>query len=516
MQLLNDNQLKALSLPVSSRDELKKAITAKQQELGEKRYSVRELTKSKLDLLRAAQELEIDLSSYTSIDGARSSKGAEVTATQAETDPDVSQDDVAKAWFEVEQAQESVNKAHETLEKVKAIEGDGNEAIVSAAQAVLDKAVTNRDDLSQKAKALADAHKAQQQAKRRSVAVTAPSLADIEWQEASKVFGNKSKALKGVQVPVFVGKHDSQTAEHVPTADPNFFFGYEDGELLADILISFGAVYKSQPSNSNTWLWGQRGAGKSELVTQIAARTNRPLFVTSCHRELTIEQLGGEFDPRSVAQGGSAPVLLEPSFAKGVATAHAIVVLDEVGRVNPTNAVGFNGTLETRVLSRIDGSQVTFAEGVTIAVTDNTDGSGDPTGQFEAYAQDQSFLDRFRAVIKVPFLPQAQESKVLIAKEGICKPVADLIVKIMASFRGATDGSGGHQARSLYPSLRGAFAMAYALREGKAFRRAIVHHLIGSACPSDQQIAQVLIDQIAPSDDEVREVLNGTKADFAN
>ena len=268
--------------------------------------------------------------------------------------------------------------------------------------------------------------------------------------------------------------------------------------------------------HSNLWLWGQRGAGKSDMFTQIAGRLNRPLFVTSCHRELTIEQLGGEFDPRSVAQGTGAPVLLTPSFAKGVGTKHAIVVMDEVARVNPTNAVGFNGALESRILNRIDGSSIPFAEGVTIAVTDNTDGTGDPTGQFEAYPQDQSFLDRFRTIINVPFLPESVEAKVLIAKEGVCSPIAKLIVKVMNAFRGASQGAGGHQARGLYPSLRGAFALSFGLREGKAFRRAVMQNLVGSAIPADLEIANVLLDSLCPSDDDVREVLNGTKSDFNN
>jgi len=502
-----DDQLKALSLPHAKRDALKKAIT----QANDGTYSVRQLT-SKLDLLKAGIALGIDISQYVELQGARTSQDASepTTATKVEDHRPV---DEIKA--DLARCQEAWASAKESLAKVEAIEGI-DENVVESSRAVATQRGKEVDAYAHELKLAEDAIAQARQSARAVAQVNVPTVSDIDWQDAQKVFANRSKALKDVLVPVYVG-NDQAVLDHVPTVDPNFFFNYEQGELLRDVLISFGAVYKSgNPANSNVWLWGQRGAGKSDLVTQIAGRLNRPLFVTSCHRELTIEQLGGEFDPRSVAQGGNAPVLLTPAFAHGISTKHAIVVLDEVGRVNPTNAVGFNGTLESRVLSRIDGTKVAFAEGVTIAVTDNTDGTGDPSGQFEAYPQDQSFLDRFRAIIKVPFLPSDVEAKVLIAKEGICEPVAKLIVKLMHAFRGACEGAGGHQARGLYPSLRGAFALSYSLREGKAFRRAVDHHLVGSAIPSDKEIAKVLIDSIAPSDDAVRDVLLGKAQDFSD
>ena len=502
-----DEQLKQLSLPGPKRDALKKAITANNDG---SQPSVRSLT-SKLDLLKAGIALGLDITQFVELQGARTSQDASEPSTSTQTT--VEHRSISDIETDIGNAKKALEDAQATLAKVEAIEGL-DPSVVDSSRAVVDAKANSLNDFADEHKSAVDAQKAVAQAKRSRQAVTAPTIADIDWQDAQKVFANRSKALKGVLVPVYVG-NDQAVLDHVPSVDQNFFFNYENGELLRDVLISFGAVYKSgNPANSNAWLWGQRGAGKSDLVTQIAGRLNRPVFVTSCHRELTIEQLGGEFDPRSVAQGASAPVLLTPSFAQGISTKHAIVVLDEVGRVNPTNAVGFNGTLESRVLSRIDGTKVPFADGVTIAVTDNTDGTGDPSGQFEAYPQDQSFLDRFRAIIKVPFLPSDVEAKVLIAKEGINEPIAKLIVKLMNAFRGACEGAGGHNARGLYPSLRGAFALSYSLREGKGFRRAIDQHLVGSAIASDKQIAKVLIDSIAPTDDAVRDVLTGVSSDF--
>ena len=513
---MNDEQLNQLSCSQENQAKLRKAVTASQEGHAPKKYDVRALTK-KMDLFKAALDLGIDLAQYTANSGAR--KSAPIDGKLFTSDKEVTKGSshrpVEAIEADISVFDECYKRSLDQLAKVEAIEGIDS-AVVDASRASSEKA---EHDLSTAITEKADAvkhfaEKAQQARSNLSVAV--PAVRDIDWQCAKKVFGLKVKALDGILCPVYVG-FDQDVLSAVPAVDPNFFFNYEGGELLRDVLISFGAVYKSgNPANANLWLWGQRGAGKSDMFTQIAGRLNRPLFVTSCHRELTIEQLGGEFDPRSVAQGTGAPVLLTPSFAKGVGTKHAIVVMDEVARVNPTNAVGFNGALESRILNRIDGSSIPFAEGVTIAVTDNTDGTGDPTGQFEAYPQDQSFLDRFRTIINVPFLPESVEAKVLIAKEGVCSPIAKLIVKVMNAFRGASQGAGGHQARGLYPSLRGAFALSFGLREGKAFRRAVMQNLVGSAIPADLEIANVLLDSLCPSDEDVREVLNGTKSDFNN
>lgn len=508
---MNEEQLKQLSCSQEQQGALRKEITQQSNAQG-KGISVRTLTK-KLDLFRTALDLGIDLAQYTSVHGARSSSDATPPSPDAKVAP-ATHRPIDQIEADISNASEEHRKALESLSKVEAIEGI-DQSIIDATKATADKReqdvkklIVERDD-AKKAEELA-----RQQAQA-SLTVQCPTVQDIDWQPAKKVFGVRLKTLDGVLCPVYVG-NDPTVLKEVPKIDPNFFFSYENGEVLKDILIAFGAVYKSQPKNSTTWIWGQRGAGKSDLVAQISARLNRPLFVTSCHRELTVEQLGGEFDPRSVAQGQSAPVVLDPVFVEGIQTPHAICVFDELARVTPTNAVGMNGTLENRVLARIDGSTIPFAEGVTITATDNTDGTGDATGQFQAYPQDESFLDRFRTTIEVPFLPSAEEAKVLIAKEGICAPVAKLIVKLMNAFRGASNGAGGHQARSLYPSLRGGFILAFSLREGKSFRRAVHQNLIGNAIPSDREIANVLIETICPKDEEVAEVLAGVKSDFTS
>ena len=531
---MNEEQLTLLSSSQDQQANLRKAITEANNALATKKYNVRTLTK-KLDLYRAALDLGINLQdpSFTSNGGARKSSAPDPRRAisieeKVDSQPvsgglDVSSVTVRRPVNLIEAdlkiAEENLAKARDGLAKVEAIE-DVPTAVLDASKdtvAQVKLRVLSLIDEELLAKAFAKKIADQQ---RVALKVNAPVDPDIDWQPAQKLFGLRTKALKDILCPVYVGADQSvldavAQSQLIYPFDPNFFFNYEKGELLADILISLGAVSKSgNPANGNVWLWGQRGAGKSDLMAQIAGRLNRPLFVTSCHRELTIEQLGGEFDPRSVAQGESAPVLLNTNFSTGVTTPHSIVVLDEVARVTPTNAVGYNGALESRVLSRVDGSTAPFAKGVWIAVTDNTDGTGDPTGQFEAYPQDQSFLDRFRTTLHVPFLPEAEEAKVLIAKEGICAPVAKLIVKVMNAFRGASNGSGGHQARGLYPSLRGAFALSYSLREGKTFRRGIQQHLVGACIPSDREIANVLLDSICPSDEDVRDVLIGNKSEF--
>jgi MoxR-like ATPase len=335
----------------------------------------------------------------------------------------------------------------------------------------------------------------------------------ISFESVGNLFKLRGKSLKGVYMPVVEGARHPK----VPDIDPDFFFNYEKGEIVRQLAIGMNEAYNVDSRrhvNSNVWIWGHRGAGKSELINQIGARCNRPVFVTSCHRELTVETLAGEFDPRSVAQGDSVTALLNPEFVQGVSTPNAIVVLDEMARVQPSNGVGFNGCFERRIVNRQDGTSIKFAQGVTLIVTDNTNGTGDPTGLYEAYAQDASLLDRFRAYIHLPFLPPATEAKVLSKKSGICAPVGHLLVKIANAFRGACKGQGGMQARSLYPSLRGLTSCAEYVLKGVPFRSAIGITVTGNVIDSDRDVSLIIVDAHAPSDEEVAKVISGEQSDF--
>lgn len=475
-------------------------------------YVTRDLVKS-VDLMVAAQELGIDLARFVAV------APTEVTPEQAPADTWTMATEVVESKpLGLSEAIDAERDAREALGVAEAqllalpegLPDSVSQGMVDAVEELRAKLVLAgraKQEASERCKAKAKASKAQ------ASSVPAP-VGNIEFQPVSKVLGLRHKALKSVYLPVFKGqRHDA-----VPALDMDFFFNYEQGEIVRDIAISLGAVYDSdyrKHVQSNLWLWGAKGAGKSELIAQIASRCNRPMFVTSCHRELTVESLTGDFDPRSVAQGADAPALLNPAFIQGISCPHAIVVLDETGRVNPVNAVGFNGMLERRQATRQDGTIVDFAEGVSIVSTCNSNGTGDPTGLFECYSQDQSFLDRFRAFVKLPFLPAEEESAVLARKSGICQPVADLLVKVLNSFRGASEGEDASvQARGLYPSLRGAGNVAERLLKGIPFRRALATCLTGNVTLSDVEVAKVIIEAHCPSDEEIAKVVSGELTEF--
>ena len=511
MKKYTNDELRELALSGEKRNELRAAITQARSKLSPDALrglpTVRELTKT-VDLLSAAQTLDIDLAAYATPGGRAKGRGDKVVSV-----PDIPSKPVPTDVESAASALDDALEKRDLLQKQRDALPDGMpddvvqtmatklndaQALVDACNEALEKAHAH-------AKAKAYAEKALQ---------SPPSTGEIEFVAVGKLLKLRHKSLKGVFLPVFKGK----AHEKVPAVDKDFYFNYEDGEIIRDIAISLGAVYEKDRRKhvqSNLWLWGAKGAGKSELVAQIAARCNRPMFVTSCHRELTVESLTGDFDPRSVAQGENAPALLNPSFIQGIQTPHAIVVLDETGRINPVNAVGLNGMLERRQATRQDGDTVDFAEGVNIVSTCNSNGTGDPSGLFECFPQDQSILDRFRAFVRLPFLPADQETAVLVQKSGLVQPVAELIVKVMNAFRGASDGTDASvQARGLYPSLRGAGNLAERLIKGVPFRRAVATCLTGNVTLPDVDIAAVIVDAHSPSDSEISDVVSGKLVDF--
>ena len=76
-------------------------------------------------------------------------------------------------------------------------------------------------------------------------------------------------------------------------------------------------------------------------------------------------------------------------------------------------------------------------------LTDNTQGSGDETGIFDAEVQDASTLDRIDTVIEVPYLGKPEERKVLMKKfpsleEELVNRMIDVAKMVRTAFRKQT------------------------------------------------------------------------------
>jgi hypothetical protein len=324
---------------------------------------------------------------------------------------------------------------------------------------------------------------------------------------ANKAFGVKFKALNGINVDMWpVGHHP-----HVPAADPNMYMGYEDGKLLADILLTLnrvGQLPHPQQYLSNLWLKGHKGTGKSAMIKQVAATLRRPLRVISTRPTTTIAELLGEEDIRSVGKGEDADLWIDGLFTAAIKLPYAIVVLDEYTRGTQLG-VSLNGPLMERQLQVLEtGSEIAFAKGVNMVVTDNNGGMADDDGCYDGGDVDTSQLDRWPTQVDVDYLPKGKEVAVLSALTGIPQHTSDMIVTVAGCARAAAGTDMGDS--RFRPSLRFMQSWALALMEGRDTERAFRQTMLIGLQPDTIEAALVILkDQVSP--DHLKDALKAPK-----
>jgi len=276
----------------------------------------------------------------------------------------------------------------------------------------------------------------------------AKSLAEqpvvVASKSAKELFGIDLKLLTGGRVMC-----DVWNDPDAPEADPSFRF---NRDALAAVLAGINA-------GSNSWLVGPKGTGKTELVIQVAARLGRSLcrvnFDASTEK---YEFLGGER-----VRGGST-VWQDGAVLLGMRRAGCIILLDEVARARPEYLIAMNPLLEPRGKVTITETGETFvkAPGVVFIAADNSNGTGDPTGNYVCRKLDASLLDRFDFTVEVGYPAPEVEAGIVVDRTGCHPELAALLVSFVTICRTAADAGNIDDS----PGLRNLFAFARAITAG--------------------------------------------------
>ena len=225
----------------------------------------------------------------------------------------------------------------------------------------------------------------------------------------------------------------------------------------------------------NTWLGGERGTGKTEFVTQIAARLKRKLFRINFDEGLE----RSEFIGSDTIENGNV-VWKAGTLTQAIQYAGAIILLDEVGfaraqNISPLHAVTERSVHRALVIAET-GERIPVASGVVFFAADNSTGHGDESGNFAGVReQNSAFLDRFSFTIRFNYLPQESEIKLISKRTGLNEDATRSLVAFAHIAR--TKARLGLLTQP--PSLRQLFAWAAAIKGGlpvgKAFNNAIVN-----------------------------------------
>lgn len=242
--------------------------------------------------------------------------------------------------------------------------------------------------------------------------------------------GKKKDALsaKGAPIPVSVMTHAD--ADVVPQKTDHYVYDIDE---LKNVLLALEL-------NIPCYIWGHKGSGKSELLEQIAARTNRG-FVRVQHTVNTEEShIVGQWTVRGGAtiwEHGPLPIAMMKGY---------MYCADEYDFALPSVLSVYQAVLEGKPLmikeadaaNRIIRPHPHFR----FVATGNTNGSGDETGLYQGtLIQNSANYDRFGVVIHKRYLPPDAETKILINHVGLTKEDAAALVKFATAVREAYDGA---------------------------------------------------------------------------
>ena len=225
----------------------------------------------------------------------------------------------------------------------------------------------------------------------------------------------------------------------------------------------------------NLWLAGERGTGKTEFVTQVAARLQRRLYRVNFDEALErADFIGGN----TIEQG--TVVWKAGVITQAIQHAGAIILLDEVGFAR-SQAIAVLHSLCERSPSRSltvaeTGQRIPVSPDVVFFCADNSNGHGNTSGNFDGVREKNSaFIDRFGYTLRFDYLQPSQESALIAGRTGLSAAAADIIVGFAAVARQKAQAGLLTQP----PSLRQLFAFARAVQRGLpvgvAFRNSVVN-----------------------------------------
>lgn len=213
-----------------------------------------------------------------------------------------------------------------------------------------------------------------------------------------------------------------------PKINPNYVFPKEE---LVQLLQAIAA-------RDTTYLVGQSGTGKTALVNQVAARLNYNVVQINFDGHLSRSDLIGDW---KIANGnmlfryGLVPLAFtEPG---------TIVLFDEIDACPPETAFVLQRAVseDLRFLMHETNQIFELHPQNCIVGTANTTGMGDDSGLYVAGTniQNFSFLNRWKTVIQIDYINQANETKVLesMFTASHVQPFIPPVVKVLSAVREA-------------------------------------------------------------------------------
>lgn len=266
---------------------------------------------------------------------------------------------------------------------------------------------------------------------RRKVA-RAPEITSIPYTVSMKkvheVFRGIRQGTPGFDFELPVINWERQHPK-MPTLDPHYSFD------LMHLLTVLYAINEGVSLN----IVGPHGAGKTQLILQVAARLNFPVTVLPMDGQLTRRELIGqeklratEFGNESYFAPGLLPVALsEPGF----------ILFDEIDRgVSDLQYACHSVYLQEGLKVLEDGGRhIGFHKYNRVFATANTKGRGSLDGMYQPPEEmSEATRDRWSIWLEIPYQEVDEDVQVIIAKvPGIDAEHAETIAQVASGIRNA-------------------------------------------------------------------------------
>jgi len=285
---------------------------------------------------------------------------------------------------------------------------------------------------------------------------------------------------------------DEAIADFIPKINESYVI---DEDLASSILQAWEL-------NEKVLCYGPTGAGKSSLIEQLCARTNRPFVRVNCTGDMDSSMIFGQL----TAKDGST-IWVDGAVTEAVRYG-AVFAWDEWDVTPPEISMGLQWLLEDDgklFLKEMPGStsdkQITPHKDFRIVAIGNTQGQGDETGAHAGTnVQNSATLDRFGTAVFVDYLAPHIEEKMIHNKfpTTITKGAAKELVKLANLLR---QGYKSNQL-SLTISPRSLFGMCRKVSVGYPLRKAFTLVYLNKLNDTQRKVANELFTRVY-----------GTKAD---
>lgn len=221
---------------------------------------------------------------------------------------------------------------------------------------------------------------------------------------------------------------DVYDAPDAPAVDASYAWPDDTAALLVALA-----------TGGNVMLWGPAGTGKTEFAKQIAAHYGRPFVRISCDDQTDAQTLVG----MTGLDGKGGMEWRDGQLAAAIRRPGTVILVDEPSVARPGAMFVLQAVLDgdRRLHIAETGEVVPVAPGVMFILADNTNGTGDMSGQYEATRRmNRATLDRLAVSCEIGYLPADREASVLVARAGCSRKVADTLCKFANLTRQKADG----------------------------------------------------------------------------